>query len=334
MRKLSDYGRRLPVRILSVTFILVLATISAQAYTVVLRSRRLVEIPDTFSVTKSAVVYEVGSGIQISIQLVSIDIPATERLNKEAAGSFLGRMLKASVPDVTPKPVAPAGRSITNKDLEPFAHSRRQSEIAYERRRKELGLPSVEESRLRAAAESIALRERFELDQYDQKSSEQYWRERATNLKADLAAADAEINVIQQQLDWLPAPNSLPSIVTFGSVDPFFQPFGRPRLYSATRGAQISVQTGVGPFWAPGRGNVYGRRMGNRGRYYNPYYNPYSIFPSTTVFGSQPYDSSYDRTVLMQRLNERIAQRAGLQARWRALEDDARRAGAQPGWLR
>jgi hypothetical protein len=37
---------------------------------------------------------------------------------------------------------------------------------------------------------------------------------------------------------------------------------------------------------------------------------------------------------LITRFNELAAARAALLARWRELEDEARRAGAQPGWLR
>ncbi|HJX91038.1 MAG TPA: hypothetical protein VJ372_11110 [Pyrinomonadaceae bacterium] len=37
---------------------------------------------------------------------------------------------------------------------------------------------------------------------------------------------------------------------------------------------------------------------------------------------------------LLSELDQLLAQRAGLQARWRDLEDEARRSGAYPGWLR
>jgi hypothetical protein len=46
------------------------------------------------------------------------------------------------------------------------------------------------------------------------------------------------------------------------------------------------------------------------------------------------YYPSYERAALVARLRETEATRAGLQARWRLLEDEARRAGALPGWLR
>lgn len=48
---------------------------------------------------------------------------------------------------------------------------------------------------------------------------------------------------------------------------------------------------------------------------------------------TQPFDLS-ERNMLVTRFNELAAARAGLSARWRELEDEARRAGAPPGWLR
>ncbi len=55
------------------------------AYTVVMRDGRRVEIPNEFTVTNSTLTYEVGNGFQITIQLTTVDIAATERANNEAA---------------------------------------------------------------------------------------------------------------------------------------------------------------------------------------------------------------------------------------------------------
>jgi hypothetical protein len=51
-------------------------------------------------------------------------------------------------------------------------------------------------------------------------------------------------------------------------------------------------------------------------------------------FIGQAYDYSYERGALIMQFNELAATRAGLNAAWRELEDEARRAGASPGWLR
>ncbi|MEJ7710764.1 MAG: hypothetical protein WKF84_13075 [Pyrinomonadaceae bacterium] len=55
----------------------------------------------------------------------------------------------------------------------------------------------------------------------------------------------------------------------------------------------------------------------------------------TGIFYSVPYNNqSYESGSLTLQLQELETARAGLHARWRALEDEARRAGASPGWLR
>lgn len=64
-----------------------------------------------------------------------------------------------------------------------------------------------------------------------------------------------------------------------------------------------------------------------------------NIFPGIyaaplVVYTAPASDYSYERDVLVLRYNELQTQRAGMMARWRALEDEARVAGAQPGWLR
>jgi hypothetical protein len=46
------------------------------------------------------------------------------------------------------------------------------------------------------------------------------------------------------------------------------------------------------------------------------------------------YNNSYEQSALDARLHELEGERAGLQARWRLLEEEARRAGVPPGWLR
>jgi hypothetical protein len=45
-------------------------------------------------------------------------------------------------------------------------------------------------------------------------------------------------------------------------------------------------------------------------------------------------DHSLERATLTNQLNELLMQRAALGVRWKELEEEARRAGAYPGWLR
>jgi len=59
-------------RVVVAALVLAFTAVSASAYTIVMRDGRRVSIPDEFTVTNSTVTYEVGSGIQISIQLASV----------------------------------------------------------------------------------------------------------------------------------------------------------------------------------------------------------------------------------------------------------------------
>jgi hypothetical protein len=339
MQSITDFGRRLVGRPLTSVLALILLASTAQAYTIVLRGGRVVVIPNTFKVTATTITYEVSTGFQVTLQLSAIDIPATDKANREPPGSFQKR-LKTPVqvvqrPDL--KESSAQDRTVTNRDLESFARKRREGELAYERRRRDLGLPSAEESRRQALAEAELIRERFERNQAEERASEAYWRERAIALKADIAATDAEINSIRQQLDWLPSYNSFNSVTLLTG-------FGRsrvnrslfapdvPRVFVTPQiGPQVRVFGGArvlpgGPaFHRPFPGTA-GRRRG--------FGHPFGFFPGFVGFPYQSYDLSYERTVLVTRLNELVARRAGLAARWRALEEEARRAGAMPGWLR
>ena len=48
----------------------------------------------------------------------------------------------------------------------------------------------------------------------------------------------------------------------------------------------------------------------------------------------QSWDNNLQQAELVSELDELLTQQAGLQARWRDLENEARTAGAYPGWLR
>src|SRR5262245_20201640 len=124
-------------KVLFAALFLFLTVTVVNAYTVVMLDGRRVEIPNEFTVTTSTLTYNVGKGMQVAIQLNTVDIGATERANGEAQGSFL---LKANAPKTlverTPQTRrAGAERSITNGDLEKFRHARVESE----NQRKELG---------------------------------------------------------------------------------------------------------------------------------------------------------------------------------------------------
>ena len=316
---------------------------AANAYTVVMRGGRRLEIPSSFMLTTSTLTYEVSPGVQVSLNLAAIDIAATEKANNELPGSLL-RRAEIAPRETQPSATAqPAKRTITNQDLEASMRRRRESELAYERRRKELGLPSVEESRQKAAAESDLIAGELEQARASERESENYWRARATALRTEMAVLDEQQQEIRRQLDGSTFATSDGSILTgLGIVSlrspecfgPARQPLQRrPNIFVAPHiGPQI---TGRAPF---GGGSTRGQVLGNpwafpRSRRFG---SPAIAAPNVIVFGSavQPFGLSDERNQLITEFNQLSVARAGLNASWRELEDEARRAGAPPGWLR
>ena len=339
---------------------------TASAYTVVMRGGRRIEIPSQFVVTASTLTYETAPGVQITLLMAAIDIPATEIANNEKPGSLLRRLQSefSSAAQISErgkiaKPEV-ARRTITNRDLESSARRRNDSEIAYEKRRKQLGLPSVAESRSQGTAESDSLALELDRRRVAEKESENYWRQRAAALRTEMAALDAEIGWIRARLEEGAFPLSSGwangSLSTVSTVTPFisFGNFGRRGFGNFGTGSSFprpgAHQQDV--FVAPrqdtritgrvgfGNGGTQGRVLVNPGTF--PPLSPggfgsrFPVFPNVGLFGSviPSYDVSYERGELITRFNELGAARAGLSARWRELEEEARRAGAPPGWLR
>lgn len=341
-------------QVLSVSALVLLLAVTASAYTLVLRSGRRIEIPSRFIVTSTMLTYETHPGIQITLQMRAIDIPATERANNEAPGSLMRRAeLVPTSPEVVDqteqRAATVAGRTITNRDLEATARRRRDSELAYSRRVKELGLPSLEESRKRAAVESELFARELEQRRVSEQDPESYWRGRASALRTEMAALDAEIGFISARIDEYPFPNGNGSFTTVSSVPPWISvgdsSYGRS--YPGYRTDRTSVYSSPGMGQGTGQVGVGSRRgqypYSRRSRRYSRNQAgvviggyPNVIYPNETVFGSNvpAYDYSYERSALITRFNELGAARAGLNARWRELEEEARRAGASPGWLR
>ena len=355
-------------RLVSALSLVLMLCAAVSAYTVVMRGGRRIEIPAQFSVTKTTLTYEAAPGIQITLQMAAIDITATERANNETLGSLLSRVEvrapsqleksgQAGTPAGRPGPGprdarAPnKGRSITNRDLEGYSRKRRESGIAYEKRRVELGLPSVEESRRRSAAEAEVIRQELEQKRSEETEWESYWRSRASELRAEIAAVDAEINYIRTRLEEVPFPPAIGSYTIVSSILPFALPgrsvvnpilgtpfglhdFHRPSVFVAPGGPQLRARFGFGG------GTTRGRVFVNPGTRFPA--SPFAIAPpflplsSLTAFSSPfaPYDFTYERFALVTRFNELAGIKAGLNARWRELENEARRAGVPPGWLR
>ena len=188
-------------RFLVAGFLLIFTATVASAYTVVMRNGRRVEIPNTFTVTKSTLTYETAPGIQVTIQLQGIDIAATERMNRQPAGSLLAN---ANAPVPTQAAPAPqtrrtqAARSITNRDLEVYRRARMEGE----KERIELGLPTAEDRR--REVEEIDERTQEQIRNMRSQEELDFWRSRAMELQAQMAANQAQINVMRNQVNDVP----------------------------------------------------------------------------------------------------------------------------------
>ena len=194
--------RNLTSRVLVAALVVAFAAVSASAYTIVMRDGRRMEIPDKFTVTNSTLTYEVGSGFQVTIQLNTVDIAATERANGEAKGAFL---LKANAATPVERgPQTNARRSITNADLEEYRRARVENEKAYERTRRELGLPSFEERRHEAAAIQDRTVEQVRIMRRQQEMEEENRRNREEMLRARIQANNAQANFGQPPFDNTP----------------------------------------------------------------------------------------------------------------------------------
>jgi hypothetical protein len=314
-----------------------LLPVAAFAYTVVLRSGRRIEIPSQFTVTKWTLTYESAPGINITLLMQSIDIPATERANNEPAGALLKRAEQNGTINRTPTQARTPRRELTKQDIEAARRAREKSEQEYERRRIELGLPSLEEVRRRTEEETKRLSADARQSRMAEAEAEAYWRGRSTQLRSEMAALDAQINYVRARLAETPDPFNVGTYGFITGVSPGFRlrrPHTRFPVVTGHPGFMRGNHTpvpGAGflAFGGATQGHVqFNGRLASRGFGRRGGFAPGIILPYSS------YDYSYERSNLVSRLQELEAARAGLQVRWSLLEDEARHAGAPPGWLR
>jgi len=338
-------------RLLFVTVTLVVLANVASAYTIVFRDGHRIEVPAVFEVANTTVTYELAPGINKTLQLALIDIVATERVNLETPGAFFKHSEQPLIVSPAP-PIQSAGRTLTNLELEPIRQRRIESEKGYEKRRLELGLPTVEETRRQRAAEeeeTLALaRQRAAEDA----RNEAYWRDRASALRSDFNSVAAQIDYLRSRPVQNQAPiyNSYPNVYGYpnngypnaysypnvygypnnGSYrNVYGYPTGRPypSPYDRRRSPNLGtiaapnrglINTGSGPL----RSQIPTRRRLDFG--------VQLISPDTTPYQPFVYGNSYNQD---DRLDNLLMRRAELEALWRALEDDARRARVPQAWL-
>ena len=309
-------------RFLFVTVILVVLANVAGAYTIVFRDGHRIELPATFEVGTMTVTFELAPRINKTLQLALIDIPATERVNLETPGSFFKHAPQPAIATPAP-PIQRAVRTLTNVDLEPIRQRRIESEKAYEKRRIELGLPPIEETRQQRAAEeeeTLALaRQRATEDARIETS----WRDRASALRSDFNSVDAQIEYLRSRpvQNQRPFYNSYPNVYGYPTGRQYPPPYDRRRSRNMGTTAAPNrdvIHTGSGPL----RSQIPTRRRLDFG--------VQLISPDTTPYQPFVYGNSYTQD---DRLDNLLMRRAELEALWRALENDARNASVPQAWL-
>jgi len=295
---------------------------AAMAYTVVFRDGHRVEVPAAFNVSTTTLTYEAALGINRTVQLILIDVAATERANNEQPGSFFTHADRGVV-TASPALNRHAQHTLTNRDLEPIRQRRIESEQNYEKRRIALGLPSIEETRRRQALEEEETLDLARRRAASEADDEAYWRRRAGALRNEIVTVDAEIGYVRTRLGPVrQVPFIAQGFVTGGiPAGPFegrtaLQPGGgrMGTMAAPAAGARGLTSSGVVALRSPGAPG-FSRRGPSFG---------FPVLPFGYV------DNSYDLNL---RLNDLLQRRAGLDALWRALENDARIAKVPQVWL-
>lgn len=218
---------RLGRHLMSAACLMFILAVTTNAYSIVMRGGKRIEIPAQFSVTNMTLTYEAAPGFWITLQMAAVDIPATERANKEVPGSLLGRANRGKealrTSETTSKPPASrkATRTITNRDLQSFQRSRVASERVYEQRLKDQGLPPLAVLRAQAAAEADQLAQ-----ESARKRAELEANERVSQLQAQISALNAQLNYLQSRSGEFSS--VYPDAFTFYGGVPFFG--GRSRV--------------------------------------------------------------------------------------------------------
>lgn len=306
--------------------ILLISTVGgAMAYTLVFRDGHRIEVPSVFSLTPATLTYEAAPGINQTVQLILIDVAATEHVNNEAAGAFFKHSQSSVV-----SPAAPvtqrASRTLTNRNLEASRQRRIESEKKYEQRRLELGLPSVEETRRQqeSAEESLLnlARERALAAAND----EQYWRSRASALRNEILSVDGSIDYLRALQGPVRALSFTPSFVIGSGFPGRTFPGGVP---AGHRGAGRMGTVAASRAGTPNLTNTGALVLRQRpaGGFHRP------VTGSTFPLVPFSYAGIYEGPDLDARLNALLLRRAGLDALWRELENEARAAKAPQVWL-
>jgi len=311
--------------------------LAASAYTLVFRNGNRIEIPDEFTLTRTTLTYEIAPGFQKTILVSLIDIGATERANNEPWGSFFKRRQQSLTAPQSPQtsqpsqPATQATKTVTNSDLAAIRQRRLESEQAYEKRRLQLGLPTVAETRLRQQEEERVFRSELRDRAAATSREESYWRGRSRELRTEIATVDNQLNYVRARLGEVIESRSNQSWTSTYPILPDW-PWSRDRWGRRDRRT-------TPPIFGPVPQYPYGYPNGHPYPQY-PYGYPgqYPGYPGQYPYGypTRPYEEaekSAQQVDLTRRLDDLLVRRAGLIMQWRALEDEARDARVPQIWL-
>ncbi|MBL8152152.1 MAG: hypothetical protein JNN15_19695 [Blastocatellia bacterium] len=288
-------------RILLLFMCLLLSPAIVNAYTLVLKDGRRIEVREQYRIVNDIAVFSLSEGSRFSISLEKINIEETERANSKEVGSFLKNATDpAKLADKESNPLAEAKQShkkLTNADFEKYRARREEMSRQDPQSFTAEELEKIDEKKLQQDRESEILAKRRE----QEKTKEAYWRSRAQTLLTQLRVLDEQINSVAAQLE---------DNRRYAAMSPSTTIYSPP-LYSG-----VGISVGGLPIWL---GN--GRGLGG--------YNN-----STVIINNQPNPTQSRSLSLQERLTDLQLQRQEAVIRYEELREEARRDGALPGWLR
>jgi hypothetical protein len=293
-------------RFLIVFSLVVLLPLIANAYTLVLKDGRRIEVKEKYRIVSDVVIFTLPEGNRFSISLDKINISATELANGVESGAFVRNTTepekitdkettnKTAIVDEDPTLASrPTARKITNSDFEKYRVRREEmmKDVANRASTKAESTPPVSDPAAEKDAAFLAQRRERE------KNKETYWRGRSKALLTELRVQEEQIAALEGEVENSRRIQTPPNVSIYNAPAPYIYPGPGVRIGG--------IPIGIG-------GNV------NSG--------------SSVVVINQGQNNN-GRSV-QDRLMELRLRRQETIIRYQEMCEEARRDGALPGWLR
>lgn len=286
--------------------LVVLLPLIANAYTLVLKDGRRIEVKEKYRIVNDVVIFTLPEGNRFSISLDKINISATELANGVESGAFVKNTTepekiadkeatnKTTIVDEDPILASrPTARKITNSDFEKYRVRREEmmKDVANRASTKAESAPPVPDPAAEKDAAFLAQRREKE------KNKEAYWRGRSKALLTELRVQEEQIASLEGEVENSRRIQTPPNVSVYNAPAPYIYPGPGVRIGG--------IPIGIG-------GNV------NSG--------------SSVVVINQGQNNN-GRSV-QDRLMELRLRRQETIIRYQEMCEEARRDGALPGWLR